>query len=459
INNFNNPIGWDIYYLEEENLICSEIILPSDNHIEAFINPGEKKGIYSFQSSGIPKISNIYIQGFNGKRDFETADIISNSFTAYTLSPNNPMDTLVLIDIIDSLIGYNLKSLYLNWISTQSTADKYASLLTTAKDQLQQNNFGAVKKTLQMVLTEVDKDSTSNITSEAYALLRYNTEYLLEHLPEPINSISTYSLFASHSLWLELGSKVLSGDIGVNNAGSPPFLDSQVELSAGVNTTASGYSVKANRIKVKQNAKINGDIYYNQIENNGTIVGTKNTPLDLPLFPPAGEAGSTLPEFKSSSSGTQNITVQTNKEQVLQPGSYGNIEVKMNGRLIFTGGSYNIKNLNAGFSTKLIFQSASDIMISEKFDSNEGSYIGPQDTTVLSAKEIKFYVSGINGTAGTLSAAPKAAKIGIKNKVKANFYVPNGTLWIMMNSDAEGAFIAKDISIGVGTKIKLISAF
>ncbi|HVO73366.1 MAG TPA: hypothetical protein VMT35_05050, partial [Ignavibacteriaceae bacterium] len=230
------------------------------------------------------------------------------------------------------------------------------------------------------------------------------------------------------------------------------FLDSQVELSAGVSTTASGYSVKANRIKVKQNSKINGDVYYNQLDNNGTITGKKNTPLSLPLF-------TILPEFKTSRPGTQNITVQSNKEQVLQPGSYGNIEIKLNGRLVLTGGEYNMKNLNAGFNTKILFQAPSVIKIADKFDSNEGSYIGPKDTAAISSKDIVFYIGGINGTGGSLSALPVAAKIGIKNIVKANFYVPNGTLWIMMNSEAEGAFIAKDLSIGVGTNIKLNSSF
>ncbi len=36
---------------------------------------------------------------------------------------------------------------------------------------------------LQTVLTDVDIDSSSTLSSEAYALLRYNTEYLLEQLP------------------------------------------------------------------------------------------------------------------------------------------------------------------------------------------------------------------------------------------------------------------------------------
>jgi hypothetical protein len=151
--------------------------------------------------------------------------------------------------------------------------------------------------------------------------------------------------------------------------------------------------------------------------------------------------------------------VQIGKEQVLQPGRYGDIQLRMNGKLIFIGGEYHIKNLNAGFNTKIIFQSPSEVRIAGKFDSNEGSYIGPQDTSSMSAKDIIFYVGGINGATGNLSAVPKAAKIGINNKVKANFFVPNGTLWIMMNSDAEGAFIAKDVSVGVGTRIKLNSAF
>ena len=67
---------------------------------------------------------------------------------------------------------------------TNSPADKYSNHFTTAKTQLQQNNIPAVKNTLNQVLHDVDQDSTANLTSEAYALLRYNTEYLLNNLPE-----------------------------------------------------------------------------------------------------------------------------------------------------------------------------------------------------------------------------------------------------------------------------------
>ena len=252
---------------------------------------------------------------------------------------------------------------------------------------------------------------------------------------------------------MKQNSDVLSGDIGVNEAGSSPFLDSQVELSIGIGaTTPAGYSIKANRIKVKQGSTINGDVYYNELDNNGTITGSQNTPLELPLV-------TTLPEFKSSTPGTENIVIPQNGEQTLQPGSYGDIQVKKNGRLIFTGGEYNINSFNGGINNQIVFQSPSEVRIADKFDSGQGSYIGPEDTTIVSAKDIIFYVGGLNGSNGNLGATPKAAKIGISNTIKANFYVPNGTLWIREHSEAEGVFIGKDVVVGIGVKVQLKSAF
>ena len=81
-----------------------------------------------------------------------------------------------------------------------------------------------------------------------------------------------------------------------------------------------------------------------------------------------------------------------------------------------------------------------------------------QPCTQVSAADIVFYVAGINGNTGNLGATPKAAKIGINNKVKANFYVPNGTLWIRQDSNVEGSFIGKDIIVGISAKVSLNAA-
>lgn len=270
---------------------------------------------------------------------------------------------------------------------------------------------------------------------------------------EETQKVSSYSLFATHSLWLEQNSSVFSGDLGVNEAGSPPFLNSEVELAIGIGTSlAPGYSVKANHIKVKQGATVASDVYYNTLHNNGTITGSLHTPLSLPLV-------ANLPEFKAASPGTQDITVPQNGSQALQPGSYRDVIVKKSGVLTFTGGVYHLNSFNGGDNVKLLFQGPSEVRIAGKFDTDQGAYLGPRDTTTLSASQIVFYVAGINGSNGNLGTTPKAAQIGIANTVRANFYVPNGTLWIRQNSQATGAFIGKDVDVGRGVTIWLKSAF
>jgi hypothetical protein len=299
----------------------------------------------------------------------------------------------------------------------------------------------------------VDIDSTNNLTSEAYALLRYNTEYLVEQLPAGVETISTYSIFATHSVWIRQNSKILSGSVGVNEAGEGPFLDSKLELSVSKrSTTPAGYTVKGNRIKVKKNAVVNSDVYYNELTNKGTITGSLNTHLEFPLI-------ENLPEFHSSTPGTEDIVVPKNGEYILLPGSYNDIKIKKNGKLIFTGGEYNINNIDGSNNDQLLFQSPSEVKIKDKFYTGKGSYIGPEDTTTLSADEIVFYIEGINGKNGRLNAKTKASKVGEDSRVKANFYVPNGTMWIRKNCEAEGSFIGKDVKVGAGTIVKLNSAW
>lgn len=267
-------------------------------------------------------------------------------------------------------------------------------------------------------------------------------------------SISSYSLIATHSLQLSLSSVVLSGDIGVNDAGLPPFLDSDVELSIGANViTPSGYKIKANRINVGLNAIVNGDVYYNQLTNiSGTINGTQNSPLELPLF-------TFLPEFKIATTGLEDIIVPIKGEQILPAGSYNNLEIKKSAKLILTGGIYHFNNFTSGLQSSIIYQAPSELRIANKLDISKDTNVLPSDTTVVNARDLVIYVDGVNGTNATLDETPKAAVIGTSCKVKSNIYVPNGTLYIMQDSEIEGALIAKDLEIGSKVKVLLKSAF
>jgi hypothetical protein len=88
------------------------------------------------------------------------------------------------------------------------------------------------------------------------------------------------------------------------------------------------------------------------------------------------------------------------------------------------------------------------VRIKDKLLGDQNGYIGPAAGTSLTAKDVKVFVEGINGTTGALAATPNA-KIGLANEVRAHIYVPNGTLLIKQSSVVHGVFIGKWVQIGL----------
>jgi alpha-amylase len=271
---------------------------------------------------------------------------------------------------------------------------------------------------------------------------------------EPVDpTVANTVVFATNSVWLKQSADILSGHVLVNDASPGPVLDAQVELSIGQSvTTAAGFDLKAHRIKVKQGASVASDVYYNQLTNNGTITGALSTPLALPIL-------STLPPFESAPAGTVDIEIAQNDSISLAPGNYRDIIVRAKGKVLFTGGEYNVRSIDTRDNTKLWFGSATVVRIADKFDSDLKAYIGPQSGSGVDASDIIFYVAGVNGNNGNFGATPRAAQIGTNNTVVANFYVPNGTLWLRENTDAIGSFWARDVIVGEGVQVTLNSFF
>ncbi|GJQ22123.1 MAG: hypothetical protein HBSIN02_24780 [Bacteroidia bacterium] len=382
-------------------------------------------------------------------------------FAAHALEfyqPPFPEDDVPIPVMIDSLAANTTQAADLGWLSDAAFRAELISILQTARSSLSNGDSIDCRLSIDQYVAAVDgeyRDSADgdnrHVDENAWRFLFYKAQYILNRLPT-LPSFSQYSIFGTHSGYLEQNSQVLSGDIGINEAGSPPFLNSDVELTIGISTVVSANVVKANRIKIKDGGTVNSDVYYNDIENNGTITGQQITPLTLPLV-------TSMPGFKPATPGSMNITVPQDGQQVLSSGAYGDILVRRNGTLTLTGGLYHFNSFNTGDNARILFQGASEIRIAQKLDTDQGSYIGPEDTTSMTADQIVFYIGGINGSNGNLTATPKAAQIGIANTVKANFYVPNGTLWIRQNSQVTGAFIGKDVDVGIGVKVWLKSAF
>ncbi|HEV8630563.1 MAG TPA: Ig-like domain-containing protein [Thermoanaerobaculia bacterium] len=263
-------------------------------------------------------------------------------------------------------------------------------------------------------------------------------------------------LFASNSIALDQGSRVLSGDVVVNTGGSEPTLGcANRRLCVGVGvTTPAGYTVKADSIQVKNQGAIFGTAFCNSLLNNGSQPGLTCSPLSLPVFatPPAFAAEEPRPA-------AADVSVPAGGSATLPPGDYGVITAGQNGVVTFTGGIYNVREINSGKTTSLRFQGHSEVRVEGKFSLDQNSFIGPAAGFGLTASDIGIFVAGINGSTGALGASPQAAKIGGGCVAQASFYVPNGTLHVQQNANVTGAFLARDVQVGPGAQVTLESFF
>jgi hypothetical protein len=100
----------------------------------------------------------------------------------FTIGPTPPPFPFIAGVFLDSLSKYAVQSWQLGWIHNQATANKYLEYFSSAKTNLRSNNANGAQAILQTVLRDANADSTSNLSTEAYALIRYNTEYLLARL-------------------------------------------------------------------------------------------------------------------------------------------------------------------------------------------------------------------------------------------------------------------------------------
>ena len=237
VYDFSAPNKWQGSYSHNWDILKWGIITDSRFFPYNFIQPGNYLDSMTFVSDFIlPYITSYYLQGKNGESFPNDHFIFNNSFKGVTICGTYPLDPFIPLDFLDTLLTYNTRSFELGWITNQSTTAKYDSLLIAAKTQLQQNNNNTAKTTLQTVLQQVDIDSTNNLTSEAYALLRYNTEYLINQIPEgspglPVKLINSQ------------GSLLLGGSLKYYDAGWKDAIDNG-DGTFTVNTERTTVSLK-----------------------------------------------------------------------------------------------------------------------------------------------------------------------------------------------------------------------
>jgi hypothetical protein len=267
-----------------------------------------------------------------------------------------------------------------------------------------------------------------------------------------VPALSQFSVFAGNSVWIKANAIIKSGNVGVANANPGLWLDSGVEISVGAGARAEDrVKIFGDSIKLWWNASVY-DLYYNDLQNSGTIRGEKVYPLTLPLPIP-------LPALLSSVPGSTDVTVKDGTTYPLKPGKYRDVKIGKNATLKLSSEDYHFRNLYLNEKSSVVCSGSVEkptrILISQRLNPGSNAKINAQGL----AKALKFYIAGTNGNIMDLISLPKAAEIGLGNVVKANIFVPNGTLWIGAGSDITGSFIGKGVIVGIGTKVSLDSAF
>ena len=104
------------------------------------------------------------------------------NYHGWTIGPTAPPVNFTSATWLDTLISYKHQALNLGWIDNQGIVNSLDQKLDNAKSQLQKGDTAAAKNTLRALVNEVEAQNGKHLTSEAYALLRYNTEYLISKL-------------------------------------------------------------------------------------------------------------------------------------------------------------------------------------------------------------------------------------------------------------------------------------
>jgi hypothetical protein len=182
--------GWRFINHSNELILFDENQPPISYTTKYQIRQGETDSSFTFSFTALPSINKFYVRGFNEEREKVDAvedyqNIFVNSQIGCTLGPASFPDTVNLLNFLDTLIYDNQMSDSIGWITNPSTTTKYNDYFDNTKFYLQQNNNPAAINVLDSVLTDVKADSGVTLTSEAYALIKYNTEYLKDQLTQP----------------------------------------------------------------------------------------------------------------------------------------------------------------------------------------------------------------------------------------------------------------------------------
>lgn len=162
------------------------------------INPGDSLDGFELMSKGLPGIRRCIVSPFldvialfPDPNDttityyVPPVDSVRNAvkFHAFTIGPTAPPASFSAATFLDTLISYKHQAFALGWIKEEGIVISLDAKLEAARVQII-NDRPSAKQILQSFVNELEALNTQSnkISSEAYALLKFNAQYLISRL-------------------------------------------------------------------------------------------------------------------------------------------------------------------------------------------------------------------------------------------------------------------------------------
>lgn len=159
--------------------------------------PGDSM-TFAFRSKGLPAIKVFYAQSYAAPYATDELDSLyeagytdgqlfpdwrDNSYRGMTVVPHVFNEPVMPLAMLDTLVSYKHQAFTLGWIKEEGMVTSLDAKLEAARPQIIADRPSA-KQILQSFVLELDGLITQSgqITSEAYALLKFNAQYLISKL-------------------------------------------------------------------------------------------------------------------------------------------------------------------------------------------------------------------------------------------------------------------------------------
>ncbi len=192
ISDSRSPNGWKLSMPEEGNDVQLRWGTPGGNEIL----PGKNLSGFQFDAGSLVGLVEYYSEGYTPPPSWQ-GDVEEDSIPGYddltpygpgivgrTVGPVMPPDQFTPSVFIDTLISYKHQSLALKWIDNAGIANSLDQKLENAKKKLASSDSVAARNILEAFVNEVEAQKDKHLTSEAYALLKFNAQYLIDRLPK-----------------------------------------------------------------------------------------------------------------------------------------------------------------------------------------------------------------------------------------------------------------------------------